>query len=157
MTDYDTHNDNLGVMMTFNPVWGGVEDTDSNSNWFESLVNDQFGESPRTIGTRIESELGYGFNIGTETDRLTPFGGVEYASSSHRKYRIGLRLNLGSNFNFELGFAESNSFASGTSHELTTNGSLYWKRDGVTQLRNGICERSLTVEPYRYTWWRVLV
>ena len=101
---FDHENDELGLTFEIAPTWGQTRVDAQNAIWDRSILrNNEEEVNPYTNGSKLDTEIGYGFSIASNSGFLKIYGGYEFENNMLDESTFGTEVSLGSNFsiNFE--------------------------------------------------------
>ena len=124
--NYDFNGDKQGVQFELETFWGQSETEIQDSLWTESYIHSTNVIGSHGIGTRLNTELGYGLNVLDNDGTLTPFTGFEFSQHQGNEYFMGTRVKIGSSAQFDLTGIQSESSTGHTSNKVRLEGSLSW-------------------------------
>ncbi len=73
-----------------------------NSHWSSEILSSDKGVGQYTVGTKINSEIGYGFTLSEECRKFELYSGYEFDAQSDDELLLGISISIGSNLNLDL-------------------------------------------------------
>ena len=123
---YDYDNDKLGTLLKISPSIGHVHESSSNVLWSSDILADVSELGQYQTGEKVDTELGYGFNILEGLGVITPYGGIDFINNESVEYQIGTRVIMGHGMKLELTSSQQVSTGSDNKQDFQLTGGISW-------------------------------
>ena len=124
--NYDSNNDELGVIFKLATSWGQSVAEIQDSLWSRSNQASGIGSNHFTDGNTFSSEIGYGLKIWDGRSLLTPFTGFNISQNQGNEYQIGTQMNIGSNLKLNLTGIQYMNVTNDITNKVHIEGSVSW-------------------------------
>ena len=124
--NYDSNNDEQGVLLKSAASWGQTVAEIQNSIWSRSNLASSIGSNHYADGNTFSSEIGYGLKIWDGRSLLTPFTGFNISQNQGNEYQIGMLMNIGSNVKLNLTGTQYMNATNDITNKMHLEGSINW-------------------------------
>ena len=124
--EFDFDNDNIGTILSLSSSWGQSDADVQNTLWSSNILEENSDSGQYTIGTQVNSKIGYGFAINDKSGILTFYSGYEYDDQQQDELMLGTDISFGSNFGFDVEGSREIGTKSSIISKVQFNGHLSW-------------------------------
>ena len=124
--EYDYGRDDLGLTIALSPTWGQTQAEIQNTLWSSEILASSKEIGQYTEGTQINTEIGYGFILGEESQQLNLYSGYEFDAQADDELLLGTSISIGANFGVDIERAGKIGTPEDVATKYQINGRLTW-------------------------------
>ncbi len=121
---FDKNNDQLGLQAKVSPSYGSISNQNISSTDIWNIFDREL--TPNDQNAKLTSEIAWGFRIGDNSVKLTPYYQIQVNESVLKSQRLGTKFGIGTNANFTIEGKQDARFNSIPDYNMSFTGKISW-------------------------------